>query len=79
MPIAERKISAEPLRRIAGEWKYRMPVIIPVIMFINSENIKYQVDLINVIIAGGIGFAAGFVMDYIEKGDPERMVRWFKP
>ena len=55
-----------------------MPVISPVIMAVNPERITYQIDLNNVLIAGGVGFVAGFVMDWIEKGDPDRMRRWLK-
>ena len=68
----------ESIRRIAEEWKYTMPVISPVIMAVNPERITYQIDLNNVLIAGGVGFVAGFVMDWIEKGDPDRMRRWLK-
>ena len=75
----EKQVFTEGLKRIAGEWKYRitMPVISPAIMLINPERMNYQIDLINVLLAAGVGFAAGFLMDRIERGDPGRVRKWF--
>ena len=78
MPILERKTFTEGARRIAGEWKYRMPIVSPALMLVNPEHLNYRIDLLSVLLAGGVGFVAGLFMDRIEKGDPERMKRWFK-
>lgn len=74
---AEKKGFPEPVKRIAREWKYSMPVISPAIMILNPERLAYRIDLINILLAGGIGFAAGVLMDWISKDDSERMRRWF--
>jgi len=69
---------SESIKRIAGEWKYAMPIVSPAIMVVNPEHINYQIDLTNILLAGGVGFVAGLVMDWIEKGDPDRVRRWLK-
>lgn len=78
MPILERKNFTGEIKRIVGEWKYTMPIVSPAIMLANPEHLNYRIDLISVLLAGGVGFVAGLFMDRIEKGDPERMKRWFK-
>ena len=78
MSSQERKNFKGEVVRIAGEWKYRMPLVTPAIMLINPEHLNYRIDLLSVLLAGGVGFVAGLFMDRIEKGDPERMKRWFK-
>ena len=55
-----------------------MAGVTPLIMIVNPERISYQIDLNNILLAGGVGFVLGFVMDRIEKGDPNRMRRWLK-